>query len=112
VIGGKQLANVETMNRSQLEIHVEILEILDHVGPLKLMQVMYIVNVNCIILKDVLDFLMKQGLVEEKIIKRGSKIYAITQLGVTVLEQFRELKEALPIVEKHKDLVCSNVPIL
>lgn len=106
------MANVETVNRSQLEIHVDIMEILDHIGPLKLTQVMYIANVNCNILKDALDFLMKQGLVEEKIIKRSSKIYAITQLGVSVLEQFRELKATLPIIEEHYDLVGSNVPIL
>jgi len=43
--------------------------------------------------------LIKQGLVEVKIIGKGRKVYAITQLGVTVLEQFRELKEVLPIVE-------------
>jgi DNA-binding PadR family transcriptional regulator len=31
-------------------------------------------------------------------IGKEKKVYAITQLGVTVLKQFRELNEVLPIV--------------
>jgi DNA-binding PadR family transcriptional regulator len=42
--------------------------------------------------------LTKQGLVEVNIVGKERKFYAITQLGVTVLKQFRELKEVLPIV--------------
>ena len=51
-------------------------------------------------LKEYLDFLTKQGLVEEKIIRKERIVYAITQRGVTVLKQFKELKEVLPIVEE------------
>ena len=87
------------MRRSQLEMYVDILEVLAHGGPLKLTHVMYKVNVNCSVLREYLDFLTKQGLVEVKIIGKGRRVYAITQLGVTVLEQLRELKEVLPIVE-------------
>ena len=87
------------MRRSQLEMHLKILEILNHVGPLKLTHVMNKANVNCSLLKECLDFLTKQGLVEEKIIGKERKVYAITQLGLKVLEQFRELKEMLPIAE-------------
>jgi predicted transcriptional regulator len=81
-------------------MHVEILEILDHLGPLKLTHVMYSANVNCSMLREYLDFLTKQGLVEEKIIGKERKVYAITQLGLKVLKQFRELKEVFPIVEE------------
>jgi predicted transcriptional regulator len=87
------------MRRSQLEMHLKILEILNHVGPLKLTHVMNKANVNCSLLKECLDFLTKQGLVEEKIIGKERKVYAITQLGLKVFEQFRELKEMLPIAE-------------
>ena len=80
-------------------MHLKILEILDHVGPLKLTHVMNKANVNCGVLKECLDFLTRQGLVEEKSIREGRKVYAITQLGLKVLKQFRELKEMLPIVE-------------
>jgi len=91
------------MRRSQLEMHLKILEILDHVGPLKLTHVMNKANVNCSMLKEYLDFLTRQGLVEEKIIRRERIVYAITQRGVTVLKQFRELKEVLPIVEETRN---------
>ncbi len=79
-------------------MYVDILDVLAHGGPLKLTHVMNKVNVNCSVLRECLDFLTNQGLVEVKIIGKGRKVYAITQLGVTVIKQFRELKELLPIV--------------
>ncbi len=88
----------KTMRRSQPEMYVDILEVLAREGPLKLTQVMHDTNVNCNMLRECLDFLTKQGLVEMNIIGKERKFYAITQLGVTVLKQFRELKEVLPIV--------------
>jgi predicted transcriptional regulator len=91
------------MRRSKLEMYVDILKVLAQKGPLKLTHVMYKANVNCGVLKEYLDFLTKQGLVEEKIIRRERVVYAITQRGVTVLHQFRELKEVLPIVEETKN---------
>jgi len=36
----------------------------------------------------------------EKIIRKERLVYVITQRGMTVLKYFRELKEALPIVEE------------
>ena len=86
------------MRRSKLEMYVDILKVLVHWGPLKLTHFMYKANVNCSVLKENLDFLIKQGLVQVKIIGKGRKVYAITQLGVTVLKQFRELKKVLPLV--------------
>ena len=91
---------VETLRRSKLEMYVDILKVLAHRGPLKLTHVMCKANVNCKVLKEYLYFLTKQGLVEEKIIRRERVVYAITQRGVTVLKQFRELKEVLPLVEE------------
>ena len=61
---------------------------------------MFKANVNCNVLKEYLDFLTKQGLVEEKIIGREKIVYGITQRGITVLKQLRELQEVLPIVEE------------
>ena len=88
------------MRRSKLEMYVDILKVLAQRGPLKLTHVMYKANVNCSVLKEYLDFLSKQGLVEEKIIRRERVVYAITQRGVTVLKQFREIKEVFPTVEE------------
>ena len=81
-------------------MYVDILEVLAHKGPLKLTHVMCKAYVNCNVLKECLNFLTNQGLVEEKIIGREGTFYAITERGVTVLKQFRELKEVLPIVEE------------
>ena len=88
------------MRRSKIEMYIDILEVLAQRGPLKLTHIMYNANVNCSLLKEHLNYLTKQGLVEEKIIGKERIVYAITQRGVTVLKQFRELKEVLPIVEE------------
>ena len=79
---------------------MDILKVLAHWGPLKLTHVMYKANLNCSVLEEYLNLLTKQGLVEEKIIRKERKVYAITQRGVSVLKYFRELKEMLPIVEE------------
>ena len=73
------------MRRSKLEIHVDILKVLAHWGPLKLTHVMYKGNFNGNTLRECLDLLTKQGLVEEKILRKERIVYAITQRGLTVL---------------------------
>ncbi len=94
---------VGTMRRSKLEMYVDILNVLAQRGPLKLTHVMYKANVNCGVLKEHLEFLIKQGLVDERIIRRERVVYAITQRGINVLKQFKELKEVLPIIEETKN---------
>ena len=91
------------MRRSKLEMYVDILSVLAHRGPLKLTHVMYKANVNCSVLKEYLDFLIKQGLVEEHTIRKQRTVYAVTQRGITVLKYFKELKQALPIVEEARN---------
>jgi predicted transcriptional regulator len=91
------------MRRSKLEMYVDILSVLAHRGPLKLTHVMYKANVNCSVLKEYLDFLVKQGLVEERIIRKQRTVYAVTQRGITVLKYFKELKQVLPIVEEARN---------
>jgi predicted transcriptional regulator len=88
------------MRRSKLEMYIDILKVLAHRGPLKLTHIMYKANVNCSVLKEYLDFLIKQGLVEERNVGKRRVVYAITQRGITVLKYFRELKQVLPIVEE------------
>jgi len=58
---------------------------------------MYKANVNCSVLNEYLDFLMKHELIQERTEKRNRTLYAITQQGITVLKAFRELKQALPV---------------
>ena len=90
------------MRRSKLEMYVDILKVLALRGPLKLTHIMYKANVNCSVLSEYLEFLLKQGLVEERHVKKNRIVYAVTQNGLTVLKSFRELSQALPIVEEEK----------
>ena len=87
------------MRRSKMEIHLDILKTLAQKGPLKLTHVMYKANVNCSVLKEQLDFLIQQNLVEEKALRKERIVYEITEKGLTVLKYFRELQIMLPIVE-------------
>ena len=88
------------MRRSKLEMYIDILKVLAHRGPLKLTHIMYKANVNCSVLKQYLDFLIEQNLVEEKTQGKKRIVYAITQRGITVLKYFRELKTMLPTLEE------------
>ena len=90
------------MRRSKLEMYVAILKVLALRGPLKLTHIMYKANVNCSVLSEYLEFLLKQELVEERHVKKNRIVYAVTQHGLTVLKSFRELSQALPIVEEEK----------
>jgi predicted transcriptional regulator len=90
-------------------MYLDILKVLSGSGQLKLTRIMYETNVNCCILKEFLDFLMKQGLVETRAVGRQRMAYSITQRGITVLKNFRELKQVLSIVDEDRNL--TPVPI-
>jgi predicted transcriptional regulator len=95
--------------RSKLEMYIGVLRVLAHGGPLKLTHIMYKANVNCKVLKETLDFLLKQGLVEERIVgKKNRTFYAVTKRGITILRYFHELQQALPIEDEVKIQV--NIP--
>jgi len=88
------------MRRSKLEMYVAILNVLAHRGPLKLTHIMYKANVNCSILNEYLDFLIKQGLVEKRTIEKERIVFAVTKRGTIVLKYFHELTQVLPIIEE------------
>jgi len=90
------------MRRSQLEMHIDILKVLAHKGPLKLTHIMYKANVNCSVLKGLLEFLIKQELIEERMVRKKGTFFVVTQRGITVLKYFRELNQALPILDEAK----------
>ena len=90
------------MRRSKLEMYVDILKVLSQRGPLKLTHIMYKANLNCSALSEYLEFLLKQELVEKRILKRNRTVYAVTQRDLKVLKAFRELTQALPILEENK----------
>jgi len=83
-------------------MHIEILKVLARHGPLKLTHIMYKANVNCSVLKQYLDFLIQQNLVEKQTLHKKRAVhvtYIITEKGRTVLKYFRELQSALPLIE-------------
>ena len=82
-----------------MEMYLDILKTLAKKGPLKLTHIMYEANVNCSVLKEYLDFLIQQKLVEEKALRKERFVYEITEKGLTVLKYFRELQIMLPIIE-------------
>jgi predicted transcriptional regulator len=84
------------MRRSKLEMYVDILHVLTLKGPLKLTHIMYKSNVNCKVLKVQLDFLQKNGLVEERKLRKEKVVYVITQKGMTTLKAFTEIKQVFP----------------
>ena len=88
------------MSRSKLEMHIDILKVLAQKGPLQLPHIMYQANVNCNILKGYLDFLIKQGLIEERVIEKSSVVYANTDRGTNVIKFFGELDKPLPLKEE------------
>jgi len=99
------------MRRSKLEMYVDILKVLAHRGPLKLTHIMYKANVNCSVLKEYLDFLIKQNLIEERNVAKSRTVFAITQRGITVLKYFRELKQVLPIIEEARNGIPMPIPL-
>ena len=92
------------MRRSKMEMHLDILKTLAQKGPLKLTHIMYKANVNCCVLKEYLDFLTQQKLVEEKTLRKERIAYEITEKGLTVLKYFRELQIMLPLVEDKESI--------
>lgn len=92
------------MRRSKMEMYIDILKVLAQHGALKLTHVMYKANVNCSVLKENLDFLIAQNLIEEQVtVKRRNKTkisYAITDKGRTVIRYFNEVNIALHITNE------------
>jgi predicted transcriptional regulator len=91
------------MRRSKLEVYVDILKVLVHRGPLKLTYVMYKANVNCGVLKEYLDFLIRQNLVEQRTVRKNRSVFAITHQGIIVVKYFKELEQVLPIIEEARN---------
>jgi predicted transcriptional regulator len=106
---GKNKLRGVNMRRSKLEMYIDILKVLAHRGPLKLTHIMYKANVNCSVLKEYLDFLIQQELVEEKTVGKKRIVYAVSEKGLKVLKYFRELKVMLPVIEEGQSRVPASL---
>ena len=89
------------MWRSRLEVYLDILKILARHGrPLKLTHIMYKTGVNYGNVKQCLEFLVKQNLVEATLVWKRN-IYHITERGIAVLETLNKLENTLKISCTH-----------
>ena len=90
------------MRRSKLEMYVDVLNALASRGPLKTSHIMYKANLNCDVLKECLNFLIKQELIEQRKVGKRNVVYANMPRGTQVTKFFKELDKALPIKEEEK----------
>lgn len=82
------------MRRSKLEMNIDILKILASQGPGKLTKLMYKTDLSQTVLRQHLDFLIQQNLVEEQNFGKDKIFYAITERGLRVLNV------VVPIIEE------------
>jgi len=99
------------LRKSKLESYEEILEVLVN-KPLTIDSIAYETNLDCIILRERLDFLIKNNLVEERGASKRT-VYAVTERGIAVLKalnfqkylgritnKIRVIEDALDVVRK------------
>lgn len=79
---------------SKLEMNLAILKILASRGPMELPKLTLITDLSQKVLKQHLDFLIPQNLVEEQNLGKDKPFYVITERGLRVL------KIIVPIIEE------------
>ena len=97
------------MRRSKIEICIEILSILSQRGLSRITHIMYNSNTNCSLLKEILLFMIKQELVEEKSVGKDRVAYNITQRGISILNAFKELNQILPLINETSNQISAYV---
>jgi predicted transcriptional regulator len=92
------------MRRSKLEMHIDVLKALACNGRLKPTHIMYKAKINSSVLKQCLDLLIQQNLVEERVVhkkrNKTSVVYTITERGLTALKNVKEINNALQVFEE------------
>jgi predicted transcriptional regulator len=100
------------MRRSKLESYEAILEVLAK-EPAAIDKIAYSVNMDCAVLRRYMDFLMENGLVEERL--SGKKtLYAITERGMAVFKtlNFQKYLEKVTASLKALDDALQTVPLI
>lgn len=95
------------MRRSKLEIYVDILNVLALNGQLKLTDLVDKSNVSCKVLVEQVEFLVKNSLVEEKLLGKERLGFALTAKGINVLKYFGKIDQVFPIEEEKKRMLLS-----
>jgi len=97
------------MSPSKLDKYMIILEVLV-LGPQKIDSIAYGAKMECNALKRCLDFLVTNGLVDERRWSSKRMVYAINERGISVFKTLRalkyleKLKKTLPIVEEAREV--------
>jgi predicted transcriptional regulator len=92
------------MRRSKLETYEAILGAVAK-RPMKIDGLAYRVNVDCVALKRNLDFLIENGLVEERFLAKGTS-YAATERGISVFKTldfqkyFKKIQDTLIAIDQ------------
>jgi predicted transcriptional regulator len=57
-------------------------------------------------MKELIGFLIRQNLVEERTIGKHTTLIAVTKRGITVLKNYIEIQQALPITEESRNEIA------
>ena len=101
------------MQRSKLELYEDVLNALVE-KPLTVDGIAYRGNMDCVALRQRLNFLVKNGLVEEKTYKKKT-VYALTKRGraisktLTITRRLRKLQITLKMIEEALQML-PNLP--
>jgi len=100
------------MRKSRLESYEEVLGTLVK-KPLTIASIAYETGMDCGILRQRLDFLIKNGLVEERI-SRKKTLYAITERGVAVFKtlNFQKYLEKVISAIRLMDEALQTIPAI
>ena len=100
------------MQRSKLELYEEILYALVNKN-LTVDGIAYVCNMDCVALRQRLDFLLQQGLVEEKSFRKAT-CYALTRRGDAIFKTLALTKrlQKLQTTMKQIDEALQAVPSL
>jgi len=94
---------------SKLDKYLSILEVLV-LRPRKLDDIAYRVKMECRAAKHYLDFLVSNGLIEERRLRGKRVVYAINERGISVfktlkaLKYLEKLKKTLPIIDEAREV--------
>jgi predicted transcriptional regulator len=97
------------MPRSKLERYLSILEVLVP-RPLRFDKISYEAKIDATTLKRHLDFLIHHNLVEERPLRNGKSVFAVTERGLAVFKTLRaqkylqKLKRIMPVVEEASEI--------
>jgi len=100
------------MRRSKLESYEAILEVLMKT-PLTIDSIAYETSMDCTVLGRYLDFLIKNGLIEERF-SDDKTLYAITERGIAVFKtlNFQKYLEKITKSIRAIDDALQTVPVL